>query len=473
MSRWLRFAATAATLILLFGTGCTKKNSAPAAPDVLGPASARPADTLTYRFNTTDPDGDNVFFKISWGDGASTQWSTGTVSGEDFTQTHVYEDSGTYYITAKAKDGKDAESALSDSFRVRIGSFTPDAPVLPTGPSRCSTGLAYAWSTRAVHPLHDSVRIQFSWGDGTIDSFGRTVASNTLFDTTHTYSLPDTYKIAARARDAKGFESPWSETLVVIVDTTHHIQQGAPRNLVLTAMTDSTIHLAWLAPSDTSMHPLRFVVLFTETGTTRTDSIGISDTFGFVHDPVHRTGRYQVAAVYPSGRVTSTQAPSTTPAPNTLRWIPELSSAGDGGYWWNRTTGAAYLYSIDSVINVDSVDFYVTDFAAGFTGPTYYAASPDSAPHDPGGSVPSGNWHITKFTHLDSLADENSILPHFLPSRYKGASAFDSLPRLVACHTEDDHYALLRVQSINTTTGEADIETWFQLIPGLRLIQHN
>ena len=472
MSRLLRFAAAAAALVLLVGTGCKKKNSAPEAPDVQGPASARPADSLSYLFTSTDPDGDSVFYRIAWGDGASTQqWSPASPSGGDYTQTHVYSDSGTYYITAKAKDGKDAESALSDSFRVRVGSFPPDAPVLPTGPKKCSTGIAYTWSTKAAHPLHDSVSIQFSWGND-VGNFGPLVASNTFYYAVRTYSLPGTYKIAARARDASGLESPWSETLVVTVDSTNHIQPGAPRNLVLTAATDSTIHLAWLAPSDTSMHPIRYVVLFTETGTSSTDSVGVSDSFAFVHNPVHRTGRYQVAAVYASSRVTSTQAPSTTPVSNTLRWVPELSSTGDGGYWWNRTTGNAFLYSMDSVANADSVDFYVTDFAAGFAGPTYYAASPDSAPHDPGGSVPTVNWRITKFAHLDSLASEDSILPHFVASRYKSASAFDSLPRLVACYTEDLHYALLRVQSINTATGEADIETWFQLIPGLRLIEH-
>ena len=65
------------------------------------------------------------------------------------------------------------------------------------------------------------------------------------------------------------------------------------------------------------------------------------------------------------------------------------------------------------------------------------------------------------------------MLPRFVPSRYRTYGLLDSLPRLVACYTTfDDHYALLRVQDIDTVSG-VYIETWFQKIKGLRLIEHN
>ncbi len=468
MSRLLRFAAAAAALVLLAGTGCKKKNSAPEPPVIQGPAIARPGDSLNYRFTSTDPDGDSVFFMISWRTGDSTQWSPATPSDTEYIRTYTYTDSGTYFIKAKAKDTEDTESEWSDSIRVRIGSFPPDAPILPSGPTSCSTGLAYTFKTKAAHPLHDGVLIQFSWGDGNIDSFGRMVASNAYFDTTHTWSVPGTYKIAARARDAAGFESPWSETLAVTVDTAHGTPRGAPHDLVLTAATDSTVNVVWAIDST----PSRYVVLFRWTGTTGYDSVGGTQSLSFIHDPVHRTGQYKVTAVYDGGRDTSTEAPSTAPVMNTLRWIPELSSAGDTGYWWHRTTGQAYLYSMDTLANVDSVDFYITDFAAGFAGPTYSVASPDTAPFDPGGHVPSGYWHTNRFTHLDSTATEDSILPGYLASRYRTASILDSLPRLVACYTWDHHYALLRVADVDVGNGDAYIETWFQLVPNLRLIEH-
>lgn len=321
-----------------------------------------------------------------------------------------------------------------------------------------------------MHPLHDSVSIQFSWGNG-VDSFGPLVASNAVYAVQRTYSLPGTYKIAARARDAKGFESPWSETLVVTVDTTAGTQHGAPTGVRLSAATDSTVNVAWYAPADST--PSGYVILFEETGTTHFDSVGAAVSLSFVHDPAHRTGQYRVAAVYGTSRVQSVGSPSTAPITNTSLSVPELSVTGvNTGYGWNRTTGLAFLYSMDSLANVDSVDFYVTDSAPGFAGPRYKVASPDMAPQDPGDSVPFGSWHITWFSHLDSTATEDSILPRFVQSRYRRNSLLDSLPRLVACFTEDSCYGLLYVDTVKTTNGTADIETWFQTIPKLRLIEH-
>jgi hypothetical protein len=260
----------------------------------------------------------------------------------------------------------------------------------------------------------------------------------------------------------------------VTVDTSSIVPPGAPTHLVLTAATDSTVNIAWLAPTDSGYIPSRYVIRFEETGTTGFDSIGDTTSLSFVHNPWHRTGRYRVEALYDTDTVPSVEAPSTAPQWNSPLTIPELSVTGQNtGYGWDRTSGEAYLYDMTVVDSFAKVDFYFTDFAPGFAGPKFYVASPDTAPHDPGGSVPSWSWHITEFSHLDSTATEDSILPRFIPSRYRNISVLDSLPRLVAWYTTfDDHYALLRVSNINTTNGTADIETWFQKIKGLRLIEY-
>jgi hypothetical protein len=410
---------------------------------------------------------------VSWVQGESTPWSPAVASGAEYVLTHVYPDSGTYYVRAKAKDTRDLETEWSDSVRVRVGSFPPDAPDKPQGPTSCSTGVAYSFKTRASHPLNDSVSIQFYWGFGPGDTsgWGPMVKSNTLYEEVHTWSLPGTYKVAARARDAAGFESPWSESLTVTVDTLHGTPRGAPRDLrlVADAPSDSTVKLTWSIDST----PSRYVVLFRAIGAANYDSVGgDTSSLSFVHNPRHRTGWYKVAAVYDTQRVTSTETRTTIPVANSLLWITELNGTGEAGYWWNRTTGEAFLYGMDTLANVDSVDFYVTDFASGFAGPDYFAASPDTASQDPGGGVPPGYWHTTQFSHLDSTATEDSILPGYLASRYRKASLLDSLPRLVACYTWDQHYALLRVANVDLMNGKAYIETWFQIIPNLRLIEH-
>ena len=446
-------------------------NRAPGTPAIpTGPATAPKDSWYLFTSITTDPDGDGVSYRFSWGNGDTSEWGGWTQSGTTGAAGYRYPSVGTFQVRAQARDANEARSGWSDSLRVRIvWSFAPEAPIRPTGLTHFDIGLPYTWSTKATHPQNDSVRIQFSWGDGNIDSFGHMVANNAFFDTTHTYHLPGSYKIAARARDAAGLESPWSETLVVTADTSSIVPRGAPHALVLSAATDSTVNIVWAVDST----PSRYVVLFKETGTSNYDSVGGTQSLSFVHDPIHRTGQYKVAAVYDSGQVASAEAPSTAPIANSLRWIPELSVVGrNTGYGWDRTTGEAFLYDMTALDSFDKVDFYVTDFATGFAGPSYYAASPDTAPLDPGGIVPPGYWHLTMFSHLDSTATENSMLPRFITSRYRRSSLLDSLPRLVACSTEDSCYALLYVDYVNTVTGEARIETWFQKIKGLRLIEH-
>jgi hypothetical protein len=468
MSRLLRFAAVAVALVVFSGAGC-KKNSAPEPPQVQGPGVGKPGATLTFGFTTTDPDGDDVWYMASWGDGTPMVWSPGHPSGEQEELTHSYPDSGAYFIKAKAKDSNQAESGWSDSIQVAVGYFPPNSPFRPSGPTACTTGVAYTYMARAVHPLGDSVALQFFWGD-TIGDWGPMVASNEFYQTVHTFETLGTYKIAARARDARGLESAWSDSLKVVVDTLHGNPGGAPHDLMLAAATDSTVRLTWSAPTDTA--PNRYVVSFQETGTALFDSVGGTQSLSFVHDPAHRTGQYQVTAVYDSARYTSVETPSTTPIANSMLRIPELNGNGEAGYGWSRTTGEVTMYDMTLADSADKVDFYATDFAQGYAGPDYWLASPFLAPSDPGGGVPAGNWHITEFTHLDSLATEDSLLPRYLQSRYRDRSILDSLPRLVACHTEDGYFALMTTTDVDTINGTADVQTWFQLVRDLRLIEH-
>jgi len=468
MSRLLRFAPAAVTLVVLIGTGC-KKNSAPEPPQVQAPAVGKPGANLTFGFTSTDPDGDSVWYMVSWGDGSPEVWSTGLPSDELYLQTHVYPDSGAYFVKAKAKDSNDAESGWSDSVQVAVGYLAPELPSRPSGATACTTGVAYTYKTRAIHPFGDSVAIQFYWGD-TIGDWGPMVASGDPYEAPHSFETLGTYRIAAKARDARGLESAWSDSLTVTVDTVHANPGGAPRDLTLAAATDSTVQITWAAPADTA--PNRYVVSFRETGTALFDSVGGTQSLSLVHDPAGKTGQYEVTAVYDSARYASSETPATTPIETRVLPIPELNGNGKAGYGWSRTTGEVAMYDMTLADSADKVDLYVTDFAPGYAGPDYYVASPDTAPQDPGGIVPAGNWHITKFTHLDSLATEDSMLPRYLESRYRKTSILDSLPRLVACHTEDGYYALIKTINVDLVNGTADVETWFQLVPGLRLIEH-
>jgi len=63
-----------------------------------------------FTFKATDPDGDNVYYFIDWGDGTTSGWYGPYLSGEEVTHNHTWSVKGTYSVKAKAKDIYNQES---------------------------------------------------------------------------------------------------------------------------------------------------------------------------------------------------------------------------------------------------------------------------------------------------------------------------------------------------------------------------
>jgi len=95
-------------------------NAAPNTPIINGPTKGKPGVSYNYTFMSSDPDGDNVFYYIDWGDGTNTSWIGPYLSGEIVTMSHSWMNEGTYPIKTKAKDIDDTESSWSEPFRVEI-----------------------------------------------------------------------------------------------------------------------------------------------------------------------------------------------------------------------------------------------------------------------------------------------------------------------------------------------------------------
>jgi hypothetical protein len=84
-------------------------NFAPNIPDINGPKNGRYGKPLDYTFTTTDPDGDDVYYYVDWGDDNFEEWDGPYPSGEVVTLNHTW-DEGDYIIRAKTKDIEGAES---------------------------------------------------------------------------------------------------------------------------------------------------------------------------------------------------------------------------------------------------------------------------------------------------------------------------------------------------------------------------
>jgi hypothetical protein len=83
-----------------------------------GPSHGKPGDTLTYTFNSENPDGDDVRFHINWGD-KKEEWTTYVPSGTDKRVSHIWDTQGTFTITAYAVD-ENGDWSYPSTFNVAI-----------------------------------------------------------------------------------------------------------------------------------------------------------------------------------------------------------------------------------------------------------------------------------------------------------------------------------------------------------------
>ena len=79
-------------------------------PTITGPTSGKASTRYEYTFVATDPDENDVYYYIEWGDDNVEEWIGPYASGEKVAIKHRWAEQGTYTIKAKSKDVFDEES---------------------------------------------------------------------------------------------------------------------------------------------------------------------------------------------------------------------------------------------------------------------------------------------------------------------------------------------------------------------------
>ncbi|MEM0467030.1 MAG: PQQ-binding-like beta-propeller repeat protein [Candidatus Thermoplasmatota archaeon] len=97
-------------------------NSPPDVPQIIsGPHAAGPRIPLTFTIVTDDPDGDQVYYKIDWGDGNISDWLGPFDQNMPITINHTWYEQGDYALKLTAKDTySDEESGWSDAYQLSI-----------------------------------------------------------------------------------------------------------------------------------------------------------------------------------------------------------------------------------------------------------------------------------------------------------------------------------------------------------------
>ncbi len=78
-------------------------NSPPNAPKIDGPTSGKAREEYEFTFVSVDPEDNDLFYYLNWGDDSFEDWIGPFNSGEKVTMSHNWSTNGKYIIKAKAK----------------------------------------------------------------------------------------------------------------------------------------------------------------------------------------------------------------------------------------------------------------------------------------------------------------------------------------------------------------------------------
>ena len=104
---------------------------------------------------------------------------------------------------------------LADLFE--SSNHPPDKPIAPIGPIKGTIWKKCSYQSQTTDPEEDKVEYLFDWGDGTDSGWLGPYNSGEVCKTSHRWIIKGSYNVKVKARDMKGLESEWSESLTVAI----------------------------------------------------------------------------------------------------------------------------------------------------------------------------------------------------------------------------------------------------------------
>jgi hypothetical protein len=110
-----------------------RKNSGPYEPSIVDDAEGAAGEELTFNVTGTDPDGDELYYCVNWGD-ETEEWFGPYPEDTEVEVTHEWSSEGAYLVKVKSRDEWGEESTWSDEVTVTIsGDLPPDLDVTIDG----------------------------------------------------------------------------------------------------------------------------------------------------------------------------------------------------------------------------------------------------------------------------------------------------------------------------------------------------
>ena len=98
-------------------------NQPPNKPRLTGPSSGKTGTSYTYTAESTDDDGDNLYYLFDWGDSTQSGWIGPFSSGQSVGESHIWTSQGAFNVKVKTKDVHGAESIWSDPIPISIPKY--------------------------------------------------------------------------------------------------------------------------------------------------------------------------------------------------------------------------------------------------------------------------------------------------------------------------------------------------------------
>jgi plastocyanin len=182
-------------------------------PIIEGPTSGDIGVEYDWTFTTEDPEEDEVWLWIKWGDGDEDLWEGPYDSGETATFSHTYDDEGEYYIEAQSKDVWH-HSKWSDEYKVLIGNQPPDIPTINGEKRYGSIGEELTFTIVSEDIEGSAIKYFVDWDDGDTE-WTNFYPSGQEVTVKHTWDANGDYGITALAEDNQGKQSDLCEPLFI------------------------------------------------------------------------------------------------------------------------------------------------------------------------------------------------------------------------------------------------------------------
>lgn len=439
--------------------GCYREGP-PRVPSAGGPNSGQPQETLRFFAVSTDPNRDNISYQFDWGDGTAPEWSAEIRSGDTMFMFHLYQESGSYLVQVKARDEKGNESETGIGLPVVVNFFGPLIPSRPTGPALAYPDTPLVFTTIARHRYDDSVAVQFAFGDS-LTAWSGFLPSGSPVAVSRTFRSRGVFSVRCRAQDKAGIISPWSEPAFVQIDFP---PIRPPCNLRLSPHLGLYVRLRW--DRNGNHDSVRYCIWFRQADSFRFRLVDSTLSTSYLHDPFYTTGDYTISARFRGEDQFSPDTISTVAVFTDTLILHELNCTGPAGYGWDSISLLGRTVSMRESASARICGFYLTDFTLDTLSLNYFLASAHLGPEDPGGVVPPADWRRTWLANVTGSG--TTPLPLFDTLLYRNRLILNAGTTEIAVWLPSDNYALVKI--LPTRTCRFGVLSWYQRVPGLRLI---